>query len=30
MTLMRYRDGKMSEEHVYYDHLGFMKQLGLA
>jgi steroid delta-isomerase-like uncharacterized protein len=29
-TLIRYRDGKMAEEHVYFDVLGFMQQLGLA
>ena len=29
-TLARYRDGKMAEEHVYFDMLGFMKQLGFA
>ena len=29
-TLLRYRDGKMAEEHVYFDNLGFLKQLGLA
>lgn len=28
-VVYRFRDGKISEEHVYYDRLVFMEQLGL-